>query len=1262
MITSPNQIEDNALSRLLGMRLSLDWQLAAALLVFALAVFSRFHMLGERVMSHDESLHTRYSYNLYADGNFTHTPLMHGPALFHATALSFHLFGDSDFSGRVYTAALGVLMVMFPLLLRPWLGKWGALLASLMILLSPLLLYYHRYIRHDTPSIFFGLLMLYCVLQYLDGAPGLRRRPVWLYVFAAAMIMNLASKETAFIYIAVFASFLFLYFVARLAQRRFYLPGKSLFQQLLLGILLGGMMTLGMYIVVDIVPIEIVAGRGSSFAELSDLHRSTFLGWTALTIASGAFVLISTALYAFRDRLGRIPWREVTVIFLIGLLTAGALLFIEELSHLPDLSAAESETGDALVEGVNWLPALALWALAIGISVWLARDRRRAKLAEAEEEKLGAPGLWGYLRQFPEVDLPVLILTLILPWSTALFTRMMGGSSEAFAAIGDALPEWLGGALGGVTGLGGAAGLGQFLVGASVFLPLALLSLSIGISWNRRRWFICAGIFHLLFAFFFTSVFTNIAGLGTGMIYSLGYWLEQQGVRRGSQPQYYYLLVILPTYEFLPVIGSVSAMFAGVTCFWKSRRKSLIQREELSQADADDSAADSQERVISESDRLGRLPFVLLLSWWAILNLVGYSLAGEKMPWLGTHLTLPMILISAWYFGGVFARIDMRQLRRAGWLALLLLPVFVICAAQTSSAFVIGDAPFAGLSLAQLQRTYQWLAGLMIAIGFGALLWRLARQVSWMHLRRLCALTIFSLLCLLTARAAWMASFINYDLPTELLVYAHSAPAVKWALDDITEMSLRTTDGYDIKFAYDDLVSWPYSWYFRNFTNASFVGGNPTMQSLEGALIVVVGDGHRGDVEPILEDRYIRRDYMRMWWPMQEYFNLRPESVLNLLDFSAGNTGAAARRRGIFDIWWARDYDRYGAAAGKDYALTNWPVSDRMSVYIRKDFAAEIWDYGLGDGEVAVDAPAEVNACVANWQPITPLSEFDSSALPMTHPLALRAAGGKVYVADEHANQVHALDARTGAVLRTYGDNDGIAFNRPNSLTILPNGDLLVVDTWNYRIVQVDSQGREVYSWGAAGEFGFNAPTEPLDGFWGPRDVVVDATGRVFVADTGNKRIRVYALEDGEARHQFDIGEGGSAPGELDEPAGLAVAQDGRLFIADTWNRRISVFLTSGIHHADYRVRGWYNTTFNRPYLALDETRDIMYISDPDSKRILVYSMAGLCLGAFGEQGESSASGQFQAIGGVAVDDDGYVYVSDSTAGLVLKFAPFVQG
>ncbi|MEO1441663.1 MAG: TIGR03663 family protein, partial [Chloroflexota bacterium] len=130
----PNRQSPDVLTRALAQVYTLNWEVITYVVIFAMAVFTRFYMLGERVMSHDESLHTRYSFNLASEGNFQHTPLMHGPVLFHMTALFYFLFGANDFTSRLYTAILGVIVVMMPILFRRWLGRWGALLAAIMLL------------------------------------------------------------------------------------------------------------------------------------------------------------------------------------------------------------------------------------------------------------------------------------------------------------------------------------------------------------------------------------------------------------------------------------------------------------------------------------------------------------------------------------------------------------------------------------------------------------------------------------------------------------------------------------------------------------------------------------------------------------------------------------------------------------------------------------------------------------------------------------------------------------------------------------------------------------------------------------------------------------------------------------------------------------------------------------------------------------------------------------------------------------------------
>src|SRR3972149_293689 len=135
-MTTATQSRNNALNSFLARAFSLNWETVLYIVIFIIAVFTRFYGLGDRVMSHDESLHTRYSYNLYHDGDYQHPPLMHGPVLFHMTALSYFLFGDNDFTSRLYPAILSIGLVLFPILFRRWLGRWGAILASIMMLIS----------------------------------------------------------------------------------------------------------------------------------------------------------------------------------------------------------------------------------------------------------------------------------------------------------------------------------------------------------------------------------------------------------------------------------------------------------------------------------------------------------------------------------------------------------------------------------------------------------------------------------------------------------------------------------------------------------------------------------------------------------------------------------------------------------------------------------------------------------------------------------------------------------------------------------------------------------------------------------------------------------------------------------------------------------------------------------------------------------------------------------------------------------------------
>ena len=172
-----------------------DWEKAIYLAIFLLAVASRFWDLGARAMSHDESLHALYSYYLYNGSGYVHNPMMHGPFLFHANALIYFLFGDTDFTARIVPAIFGVIMVMSPLLLRRWLGRVGAVIAAILLLISPSILYYSRYIRNDIYIAVWTVLLIAALFHFVRS-----RKPGWFYVGAAVLMFSLATKENAYIF------------------------------------------------------------------------------------------------------------------------------------------------------------------------------------------------------------------------------------------------------------------------------------------------------------------------------------------------------------------------------------------------------------------------------------------------------------------------------------------------------------------------------------------------------------------------------------------------------------------------------------------------------------------------------------------------------------------------------------------------------------------------------------------------------------------------------------------------------------------------------------------------------------------------------------------------------------------------------------------------------------------------------------------------------------------------------------------------------
>ncbi len=423
-------------------------------IILLAAILSRFIILGERVMSHDEVNHVVPSYELYQGRGYRHDPVTHGPFQFHVVALSYFLFGDNDFSSRIPAALFSVGAVAFLIFaFRRYLGRSGAIIAGLLFTISPYMMFYGRYTRNEGFIELVGVALLYGILRYLEKGDRFS-----MFLVTVSTALHFCIKETAFIYTAQALIFLAAMFLVE--TRRAQIRNPKRYNRFLL------MMTLAMLLVF------LALGLGISKA-----------GSAAVETAEKETAAAETA-----DA---------------GL---GNLLDLDHLTLYGEILAV----GGALV-----LAGMGLFTLARDIG-------------------------WGEMKKLRSFTLLILIGTLILPILSALPVSLLGWNPLDYTSTTSIMR----------TGIF----VGLFFVIAAV----------IGIWWNPMLWLQNAFVFYIIFTVFYTTFFTNGNGFFTGLVGSLGYWLSQQGVERGTQPKYYYALIQMPVYEFLAIFGTVLSVYFGI--------------------------------------------------------------------------------------------------------------------------------------------------------------------------------------------------------------------------------------------------------------------------------------------------------------------------------------------------------------------------------------------------------------------------------------------------------------------------------------------------------------------------------------------------------------------------------------------------------------------------------------------------------------------------------------------------------------------------
>ncbi|HLY65260.1 MAG TPA: flippase activity-associated protein Agl23, partial [Chloroflexota bacterium] len=180
----------------------------------AVAFVMRIWDLGQRAMHHDESMHAFYGWQLFKGGGYHYDPMLHGPFQFHAIALMDFLFGPSDATARLTAVVCGTGIVIGTWWLRPHLGKLGAFIAAFLFAISPSFLYFSRFTREDIYVTFFTYLMVVGMFGWLHS-----RKSGFIYLLFSATALAFATKESTFITLFIFGSFLILVLLWENADR-----------------------------------------------------------------------------------------------------------------------------------------------------------------------------------------------------------------------------------------------------------------------------------------------------------------------------------------------------------------------------------------------------------------------------------------------------------------------------------------------------------------------------------------------------------------------------------------------------------------------------------------------------------------------------------------------------------------------------------------------------------------------------------------------------------------------------------------------------------------------------------------------------------------------------------------------------------------------------------------------------------------------------------------------------------------------------------
>jgi len=292
-------------------------------------------------------------------------------------------------------------------------------------------------------------------------------------------------------------------------------------------------------------------------------------------------------------------------------------------------------------------------------------------------------------------------------------------------------------------------------------------------------------------------------------------------------------------------------------------------------------------------------------------------------------------------------------------------------------------------------------------------------------------------------------------------------------------------------------------------------------------------------------------------------------------------------------------------------------------------------------------------------------------------------ASGNLYVADTNNHVIRKISSvgivstfagKSGQPGSTNGAGAEARFQSPADVAVDANENIYVADTGNLIIRKITPAGVVTAFAGTAGVQGSADGAGASEArFDQPHGIAIDATGNVYVADTGNSTIRkidvngVVSTLAGEAG-KTDSDDGVGVAAHFFNPQDVAVDADGNVFVADTGNSTVRMIDPAGLVSTYAGVPGdngvtdgaSYEARFSYP-MGLVVNGGNIYVSDTGNSVVRKIDASGAVTtlfgkaGVFGSADGSATEARFNAPSGIAVDADGMIYLADADNNTVRK-------